>query len=482
MIPALAPAPRELPALPPGTADPRYSCGTLVYTQAGLFTLFSWLIWGDFCFSLMENIWPSILPLMLKAQGTSNLTLALIITVIPSAMNFVLNPIISTASDRFRSPRGRRIPFLLAATPFVTLFLVLLGFAPQLGTWLSHFLARPDLTAAGVTVGLIAMLVASFRFFELFINTVFWYLFNDVVPVAFMGRFLAFFRIAGALAGTLFNFFLFKYAGSHASVIFLGVAILYGTMFFLMCLKVKEGAYPPPDPMPSSSPLAWIGTFFRECFTHRIFRLVFTFNAFTYMGNAMNTFFLFMAFSIGLTLDDVGKIVGAATFIGIFFMYPMGVLVDRFNPLRVMLVAQLGCTLALATKLIFLFFNFSATAAFWIYAATAAVAIPAAVASTAASMPMLMRIFPRERFGQFCAANAMCGAVGTMLGGVLAGCFLDFMKSFSPSENFYYRYAPAWSVLFTALSLVATWFVFQEWKKLGGEKHYQTPDVSASLP
>jgi len=197
------------------------------------------------------------------------------------------------------------------------------------------------------------------------------------------------------------------------------------------------------------------------------------------MGNAMNTFLDFMAFSIGLTLDDVGKIVGGAAFVGIFFMYPMGVLVDRFNPFRVMLVAQIGGTLALASKLIFLFFDFPVSRAFWIYAMAAGVAIPMSVASTAASMPMLMRIFPRERFGQFCAANAMCGAVGTMLGGFLAGAFLDFMKSFSRSENFYYRYAPVWSVLFMALTLFATWLVFQEWKRLGGEKHYRTPDVSS---
>lgn len=113
-----------------------YRCGTLVYTRAGLFTLFAYLLWGDFCFSLMEAIWPNILPLMLKAQGTPNVLLSLVITTIPSAMNFVLNPIVGTASDRYRGRRGRRIPFLMFVTPFVTLFLVLLGFSPQLSTLL----------------------------------------------------------------------------------------------------------------------------------------------------------------------------------------------------------------------------------------------------------------------------------------------------------------------------------------------------------
>ncbi len=104
-------------------ADPRYQCGTLVYTKAGLFTLFTYLLWGDFCFSLMEAIWPKILPLLLASEGTPNVLIALVITTLPSAMNFVMNPIIGTASDRFRSRRGRRIPFLLFATPFITFFL-----------------------------------------------------------------------------------------------------------------------------------------------------------------------------------------------------------------------------------------------------------------------------------------------------------------------------------------------------------------------
>ncbi len=90
-------------ATPIGGED-RFRCGTLLYTQASLFVLFSWLLWGDFCFSLMENIWPNVLPFILKAEGAPNLLLSLLVTTIPNAMNFVLNPIISTASDRYRSP------------------------------------------------------------------------------------------------------------------------------------------------------------------------------------------------------------------------------------------------------------------------------------------------------------------------------------------------------------------------------------------
>jgi maltose/moltooligosaccharide transporter len=453
-----------------------YRCGTLVYTKAALFTLFGWLLWGDFCFSLMETIWPNVLPLMLRAEGTPNFLLSLVITTIPSVMNFVLNPIISTASDRHRGRLGRRIPFLLGATPFVTLCLVLLGFSRELGRLahgaLIHYF--PDLSAASVTIAMICLLIVCFRFFELFVNTVFWYLFNDVVPAEFMGRFLGFFKVVGSLAGALFHFFLFTYAESHTSVLFFSVAILYGTAFMFMAANVKEGKYPPPESV-RGNPFAWIRTFFKDCLGHRIFRRVFTYSAFLGFCNAINAFAVFMAVSIGLTLDEIGKVAGAAAVVGMLLMYPMGYLVDRFHPLRVMVAAKTGYCLVVAVKFVFLFHEFSRPVAFWIYASAAAIAIPINVANTAASFPMIMRLFPHEKFGQFCSANAMCTSLGTILGGVFAGIFLDTLKRVFPGSDYYYRFVPVWNVFFMLLALGAMVLVYREWKRLGGDRNYLPP-------
>lgn len=41
---------------------PRFSVGTLVYSKAGLAALFMWLLWGDFCFTMIETVMPSIVP------------------------------------------------------------------------------------------------------------------------------------------------------------------------------------------------------------------------------------------------------------------------------------------------------------------------------------------------------------------------------------------------------------------------------------
>jgi hypothetical protein len=49
-------------ALPSATADKTlYRCGTLTYTKAGLFFLFAWLLWGDFCLHLVGAAMPSVL-------------------------------------------------------------------------------------------------------------------------------------------------------------------------------------------------------------------------------------------------------------------------------------------------------------------------------------------------------------------------------------------------------------------------------------
>ena len=58
----------------PGAADQQHRCGTLRYTAGGILTLFFWLLWGDFCFTLMETIAGSVMPWKFKALNASNTT------------------------------------------------------------------------------------------------------------------------------------------------------------------------------------------------------------------------------------------------------------------------------------------------------------------------------------------------------------------------------------------------------------------------
>lgn len=481
------------PAPPPDTLAAtteanRLRCGTLTYTKAGLFVLFSWLLLGDFCFTLMETIWPAILPLVLQSHGAPNFLIAVVMTTIPQAMNFFLNPIISTTSDRFRSKRGRRIPFLLFSAPFISIFLILLGFSQEIGQWIHSLISQgnSDLSASTIIIALICVFIVFFRLFELFVGTVFFYLFNDVVPAAFIGRFIGFFKVVGAAAGALFNFFIFKYATSHTSVIFLGAAILYVTAFTLLGLNVKEGEYPPPDKIVDKKrmfSLAPIRVFFTECFSARIFRLVFLYSILIAAGGSINVFLIFMAFSVGLTIDDVGKINGLSAIGSVVLMLSMGVLVDKFHPIRIMIVTQIAFVFATLFKCVFLFYNFQRDTAFWIYIVLAFLYLPFFSANTMASFPMLMRIFPSNRFGQFCAANAMCGAASNIIAAILAGVYLDMLRRFfAGSGDFYYRFVPVWGFVFAVLTVGATFLLYREWQRLGGDKNYRAPLELDTMP
>ena len=109
-----------------------YVCGTLTYTKIGLFNLFTWILWGDFCLCLMEMVIPAILPLKLKDLGCPNWMMGFILSTIPSIMGMAIGPYVSFKSDRCRSRWGRRIPFMLFTLPFLCISLCLLGFSEEI--------------------------------------------------------------------------------------------------------------------------------------------------------------------------------------------------------------------------------------------------------------------------------------------------------------------------------------------------------------
>src|SRR5271154_1464383 len=94
-------------------APKTYRVGTLTYTKAALTMLFFWLLWGDFCYTLMESVTGPIMQLKFQALHSSNVQIGLILGTIPGIVYSTLNPVISYKSDRYRSRFGRRIPFIL---------------------------------------------------------------------------------------------------------------------------------------------------------------------------------------------------------------------------------------------------------------------------------------------------------------------------------------------------------------------------------
>lgn len=249
-----APAPAGTLPLSGGKPIKVFSVGTLRYTTAGLVILFVWLLWGDFVFVLLDLDLPHIFPLKLHEMGADNTTVTLLLRSIPSTMVFLLSPVISFRSDRCRSRWGRRIPYLLWSAPLVGGFMILVGCHEELtAAFVGHsqamVLLGHELSRVTVALVIFGVLLTGFSFVNVYVNTIYWYLFNDVVPKELMTRFMSVFRIVLALASMLYNKFMLAHALEYFREMFVIGGIAYIVGFMMMCLCVKEGKYPPPPPL-----------------------------------------------------------------------------------------------------------------------------------------------------------------------------------------------------------------------------------------
>ena len=166
-----------------------WSLGSLTYTKVGLATLFAWLLFGDVAFMLRERSAAPVAQLMLKHFQASDLLTGLFLVTIPQVIIFLLGPVISYWSDRHRGRWGRRIPFLLIPTPFVSLAMVGLGFSPVLGAAINQWMGIGSENANFTILGLMTLFWTIFEIGVVITNAVFNGLVNDVVPREWLGRF-----------------------------------------------------------------------------------------------------------------------------------------------------------------------------------------------------------------------------------------------------------------------------------------------------
>ena len=461
---------------PPG--DKTYHCGTLTYTKMGLFVLFAWLLWGDFCFTMMEAVVPSILPLKLKGLGCSNWLMGLILTTAPGILNMTVCPYVSFKSDRYRSKWGRRIPFIIWTMPFLCASLALMGLSGDLCGLLqrnSEFLR--NFTPATITIVLIAVFLIMFQFFNMFVGSVFCYLFNDVVPAQFMARFIGVSRIVGTGAGALYNFFIFKYAESHMREIFIGASLLYFIGFGIACMMIKEGEYPPSGGESGnlSRGMKGIKTFFRESFSHKFYWFRFLSTAFAYAGGAIGAFGIFFNREMGLSLDQIGKISAISSIAMMAAMYFMSIFVDRWHPLRICVYGAVFGVIGSFMSMEWIFVTIPGNYFFWLNLGNVLIGTFLGALVSVAGLPAEMRIFPQSRFGQFCSAQSMLRSTSTAVFGVLAGLFIDLVRNFCNGSDYAYRFIFIWGAVFSILSAIFLVKVYREWYRLGGDKHFHPP-------
>lgn len=170
----------------------------LQYTYPGLLLTVLLIGIGAFGYFLMSSLVGAFLPVELEKMGASNTFIGIFITSIPYVLNMIITPVVSFQSDRLRTRLGRRMPYILCSAPFVTLFLILIGWTPAFcagAEWMPQWLPRI----------LLGMLSVGYQIFFLIVGSIIYYLFPDVIPERFIGRFMALFSLTGSLAGFIFS-------------------------------------------------------------------------------------------------------------------------------------------------------------------------------------------------------------------------------------------------------------------------------------
>lgn len=464
-----------------------FRAGTLKYTSAGIFMLFLWLIWGEFFWTVLDHNIPSIMPLKLKELGATDTVNAVINKSLAYAIIFVFAPIVSMWSDRYRSRFGRRIPFLLWSTPFVGLFLILIGCYQELtalatGGGDTAVIFGITLSANAVSVWIIAALMVGFDFANIFANTIYYYLFNDVVPQRFMSRFMSIFRMVGILSGMLYSKLIFPHSMEHFKYVFIFAGIGYIAGFMIMCLFVKEGTYPPPEAPADGKPgfVATVKTFCRECFTHRFYWYLFLMYTFQYVSYQAGVFAILRnTRSLGLSLQQLGDIGFYAGFLTLALLFPAGWLADKYHPVRVYLFTSFTMFFFVSAQCVWVFHDFGPTGNLWLYAALTFGFLPVVTLQGAAEAPLLMKLLPKDKFGQFASANAMVRAFAVIIAGSLSGVFFDMLDSVFHLGDWRYRYYTVWWAVFMIPMLVFLTLLYRQWKILGGATDFRPPEYDS---
>jgi MFS family permease len=463
----ISPPPASVPDDPPTSGGRRiWTHGTLRYSLGALLVLFGWLLLGDFAIYLRDRSIVPITQLFLKREGAPDTLIAIMLFSLPALLGVVLAPVVSLHSDRHRGPRGRRIPYLLVSGPLAAAAMAGLAFSAPLGT----------LLAAG-TGGFLARDVAVFAVFGLFWTvfgaasvvsmTIFNGLINDVVPTAVLGRFFGLFRVVSIVDAIVFNYFLLGWAETHFMELCLGISFVFGAGFLLMCLNVREGGYPPPEPMAGGNGTAealrrTVETYFHDCYSKGYYVLCFVCLALGPLAfTAITSFLLLYAKQMGMSLAEFGKINALCAVVSLIITYPVGALADRFHPLR---VAALTITVhAVVTALGTVFIRDLSTFAGFVIAQTV---LSSCYYTATASLPQ--RLLPRSKFLQFfSAANIVTALFGIGFGPAL-GLLLD-------ATGNAYRVTFLVSTVLSLLTLASLFFLWRAFKRLGGPAGYVAP-------
>jgi hypothetical protein len=300
------------------------------------------------------------------------------------------------------------------------------------------------------------------------------------VPRALIGRFYGLFRALSLIAGMIVTYKLLGLTKTHYVAMFLGIGLLYGGGFTLMCLTVKEGEYPPPQDHSLEEHRGFVNdmwVYLRQSFSnpYYIFLMIaMMFGALTF--NPVNNFSQPFATSLHIDNDAYGKYIGITYAMSLAASYWIGSLADRFHPLRIGIVAMLlyavltffGTYVSSNPKVLFtLPLTKSGVPFQWFAIALIAHTFLSGTYFTCTAS-LGQRLFPRETYAQYAAAAGIINAVCTMVYAIVIGRYFDWR-----GPVYHQTYAIGCGM---ALAGAATMLIVHSYfMKLGGPKNYVAP-------
>ena len=444
----------------------KFTVGTLTYDKRGLWLVFFWLMWNDFSITLLEQV-TGLTSILMRDRGASY-TLISTFGSVGGLLGMWINPVFSTWSDRLRTRLGRRRPFLLIATPLFAISLCAIAFMPDLYHFLMGFdgmaaiLNRIPVNGEVLFIGIASIVNGLFNGVVL---AIFSYYYWDVVPEIVLGRFNSLAKIVTVGAGMVWSFFVVGYAEQHTKTVYIGVSIFCVSVYLLSVWRVKEGEYPPPEPRRTTNPLEPFFEYFKDCFSKPYYLWIF-FGTLCFQlanqGGIIQSFYL--RYDLGMDLTTTGWIYGvglaATTAFGLALGYSTGSLIDRLKPIRVIPVT-------------FFIWALLALVSFFVVRDKMSAAVMTSLicinqfAFGVALGAVTVELFPREKIGQFCSAQAFFYQTIIMVLNPLAiSPFFDWLK--------FNRAGYLWSSFFYLLAGLVTVKVYHNWK------HKQEKDPPAS--
>jgi hypothetical protein len=362
-----------------------------------------------------------------------------------------------------------------------------LGVTPLVAKWVhGHF---PDQSEMMVSVACFAVFWTAFEIAAIASGAVFGGLVNDVVPTELLGRFYGLFRMVSLVDGIIFNYWIMGKVPDYFVLILTLIGSFYGTCFLLVCLRIKEGEYPPPPPEDPNKPgpLAGFfleaGKYFRECFKNPYYVAVFIMlMAAGLTFSPVNIYCIPFAKSLGVNMDHYGKAVALTYGISLTLAFPLGWITDIVHPIRTAMGALAGYLLVSIWGALY-----ATTPQTFLTAWVLHGVLSGTYFTCAASLGQ--RLFPRSKYAQFASAAGIVGSLATVflapgigkaidasgIDGGLAALIPGLGAVFEPfPKNF--RLTFGLGAVLAAIALGMAWFVYQRFKVLGGPKAYVAPE------